>query len=268
MKTLLRWWLRWALRVRVLGDPAPLQDRRVLIVANHASRWDSLLLALCLPVQPLVVFPREDKRGPLMRLACRFIDHQMWDMNHPLTAKKVLRVVEQGRPVVLFPEGRVVRAGNVMKVYEVPALIAMKSGATVVPVHVEIRGGRFGARAGLGPVCLRIQPAARIDAPEGSGARDRRAHGALELSKILQTAVFHGQPAQGLFDSFLDACEREGRDTAILEDMQEEPKTYGDLLKASLAIGRWVRRHTEAGETVGVLMPNVFVSVGVLLALQ
>lgn len=267
MRWLLRLVLRLWLRVRVSGDLAPLSERRVLIVANHPSPLDCLLLGLFLPVRAVVVFPREDKHRWWMRLACRSIDHQMWDLSHPLTAKKVLRLLEQGRPVALFPEGRRARAGNVMKVYEVAAVIAKKSGATVVPVYIESAAFSFPLGLGRGPIALRVHGPAYVSVPPGLAPPARRAHAVRELERIMTNAAFQSHTPVGLFDCFLDAVVREGRGTAILEDMNEEPKTYGDLLKAALAIGRWVSRHTRPGETVGVMLPNVFVSVAVLLGL-
>jgi len=267
MKALLQWTLRACLRVRMAGDTSALSERRVLIVANHPSRFDCLLLGLCLPVRPVVVFPLEDKRHWLVRLGSRLIEHQTWDMNHPMTVKKVLRLIAQGRPVALFPEGRVARAGNVMKVYESAALIAFKSGATLVPVHIESARYTFAHGLAGGRVTLRVHPPAHVNAPPGSGPRARREIGARELGRIMQAATFHSHVSKGVFDAFVDAVEREGRATEILEDMNEEPKTYGDILKASLVIGRWLGRRSAPGETVGVMMPNLFVSVGVVLGL-
>lgn len=248
-------------RVSVMGDAAPLRERRVLIVANHPSVMDWAWLAFCLPVRPVVVFPRDDRQGPWMRFLLRFADHERWDMNDPLTVKKVLRLIEQGRSVALFPEGRVARATNVMKIYEVPALIAMKSGATLVPVRIDrvLTGG---------PVVLHIQPPAHIDVPTALGPKARREAVARELARILQAATFHSRPAQGTFDAFLDAVDVEGRRTSIIEDMNEQPRTYGELLKASLAIGRWIARGSDERETVGVMLPNLIVSVGVVLGLH
>jgi acyl-[acyl-carrier-protein]-phospholipid O-acyltransferase/long-chain-fatty-acid--[acyl-carrier-protein] ligase len=267
MKRLFRWLLRRWLAARVHGDTSALAGRRVLIVANHASRLDPLLLGLCLPVTPLVLFPREDKRGRWLRFLLSFVDHQMWDMNHPLTVKKVLRLLEQGRPVALFPEGRLARAGNVMKVYEVAGLIAARSGATLVPVHIEAGRGRFAHDPGRRGMVLRVQPPAHLDLPPGLGPRSRREAAARRLAGIMTTAAVQSFVPCGLFDSLVDAVRREGRGTPILEDMNEEPRTYGELLKASLALGRLLERHTRAGEAVGVLLPNLFVAVATVFGL-
>ena len=261
MTGVLGWLVRMRFRVSVTGDTSTLAERRVLIVANHPTTMDWLWLALCLPIRPVVIFPREDLRGPWLRFLSRFVEHQIWDMNHPQTVKKILRLIEQGRPVALFPEGRVARASNVMKIYEVPALIAMRSGATLVPIRID-------RPCPGGPVTLRIQPPAHIDVPAALGPKARREAVARELAHILQAATFHSQPPKGIFDAFLDAVDREGRNTHIIEDMNEESKTYGDLLKASLAIGRWAARHSREHETVGVMLPNLIVSVGVLLGLE
>lgn len=256
---------RLLLRVRVVGEPAPLFGRRVVILANHPSRIDAVLLGLCLPVRPVVLFAREELRVPWLRVAARLglVDYQTWDVNDPMTAKKALRLVEEGRPVAVFPEGRIERAANVMKIYEGTALLAIKSGATLVPVHLEHeRAGRW-RRA-----TVHIHAHTHLDAAVADGPRARREVGARQITRIMQNAAFHSHVAQGLYDAFLDAVARQGRRTEILEDMNESPVTYGYLLKASLALGRWIGRRTAPGESVGVLLPNLVVSVAVVLGLQ
>ncbi|MEX0959923.1 MAG: AMP-binding protein [Burkholderiales bacterium] len=276
MKFLLRAVLRLFLRVRVIGDLAPFErSNRLLVVANHVSTVDALLLALFLPRNPMVVVPPEEAGRRWATRLLRQVPHAILDVSNPATIKRVLRPLRDGRAVVVFPEGRVNRGNGLMKVYPVPALIALKSGAEVLPVHVEgsaqwfSRSGNASLFSRLFPrVTLRVHPPARIDGGTAVSGRRRRAHATRRLSQILQETALQSHGSKPLYECFLDAIAANGRSWQLMEDQGEEPKTYGFLLKASLAISRWVRRHTGEKETVGVLLPNVIMSVCAVMGLS
>lgn len=136
MRMVLRACLRVVFRIRVEGQ-WPDAANPVLFAANHPSALDSLLLSVLLPGRNVVVLPREDLCSPWLRIALRLVPHLVADMNDPTTIRKVMRLLAAGNSVVLYPEGRVSPAPSVMKVYEVPALIAAKTGVPVIPLRVR-----------------------------------------------------------------------------------------------------------------------------------
>ncbi len=264
--------LRWLLPVRVIGDLAQCErERRVLIVANHPSRFAGLVLGLFLPRQPIVVLPPGETRGLLEKLLLRVVDHVVLDVNNPAIVKRLLRVLRTGRPLVVFPEGRENESQRVMKIYPVPALVAMKCGASIVPVSIAGSQTRFlGMPVVLSKLALtlRIRNPTRIEPAAVGSARARRADAARQLTTIMQELRLTSLPRKPVFECFLDAMSRHGRSRKMIEDQDEQVKSYGFLLKASLAISRWIRLHTQPGENVGMLLPNVIPSVCAVMGLM
>jgi len=276
MSFFLRSIARLVFRVKVVGDLAPFGHAdRLLLVANHHSRLDAIFLALFLPRAPVIVVPPEESRSRWMRWLLRHLDHEVHDLNNPLSMKPLLRLLRGGRPVMLFPEGRIARNAAVMKVYPVPALIALKSGAAVLPVHVEGAGQWF-SRSGstslvrrlLPLVTVRVFTPTRIDGGAAGSARRRRAFATRRLTSILQTMALQSHACKPLFECFLDAVAAQGRDAVLMEDQNEEPQTYGQMLRMSLAMSRLLARYTAEGENVGLLLPNMVPAVGALMGLS
>jgi acyl-[acyl-carrier-protein]-phospholipid O-acyltransferase/long-chain-fatty-acid--[acyl-carrier-protein] ligase len=243
--------------VRIVG---PMPDKGpVLFVAPHRSLLDNVLLSWCLRPQPLLVISREDLEGIVLRALLRLIPHLTAEASDPSTLRKVLRVVAAGRSVLMYPEGRLVDAPGVMKNYAVPALVAAKAAIPVVAVVVT--------RTGCMRWTVRVSPPAEVHAvpANGTGGRARRARATREVQMLLESAVLDARPRQSLFEAFLDAMRREGRGARIIEDVDETPRSYAELLKGALAIGRWLCRGTQPGERVGVLLPNVIPTVCTIL---
>lgn len=72
-----------------------------------------------------------------------------------------------------------------------------------------------------------------------------------------------------LFTALVSACRRFGRATpAQWEDQKPATYSYGDLLKTTLALARLMQKVTQPGEHVGVLMPNLTATVGLMIGLS
>jgi acyl-[acyl-carrier-protein]-phospholipid O-acyltransferase/long-chain-fatty-acid--[acyl-carrier-protein] ligase len=271
----IRWVLRLLLRVKIVGDAGQLSRGRPLVVANYNSLLDGALLALFLPGHITVVVDRAALRSRLVRFLLSGTSHVVLDPSRPLAVKRLIRHVQHGRAVAIFPQGRVTTTGGIMKVYDAAGIIAARCDADIIPVkidgtlhsHFSAMGGCFPKRW-LPRVTLRIQPAVKLPAIPALSPKRRRRRLADEMLRIMQRMVFDGRDRTTLFEAYVRAAELHGRRTRIIEDARQQPETYGDLLKVSLAIGRLTARVTARGETVGVMMPNISTTVGLVLGLS
>ena len=258
-------------RVRIDGSMAGVDSTRLLIIANHESFLDGLLLGLFLPVDPVFVIHTGIIRRPLFRLLLSQVDYLAVDPTSPMAMKKVIKLMEAGRPVVIFPEGRITNTGSMMKVYDGPAFVAAKTGATVLPVRLDGPSRSiFGRMSGRNPrrlfprVTISILPPTGIPMPALATAKLRRRAAGEALRRIMQKMIFDSRPKQTLFSEFLDTMRIYGRRRRVVEDLNQVEYSYGDLLKMALGLGRIVGRNTEPGECVGILMPNLAATVCML----
>lgn len=264
LRSILRVITRMLFRVQLQGDPSVLKSDRLLIIANHESFLDGLLLGLFLPLNPVFVVNTAISKQWLFRTILSLVDYLAVDPSSPMAMKKVIKLIESGRPVVIFPEGRITVTGSMMKVYEGPAFVAAKTGATLVPVRLD-GGARsyFSRVSGKMPkrffpkISISILPATRINMPQEGSAKLRRRMAGEAMRRIMQEMIFSSQPKQTLYSAFLDATEIFGRGRHLLEDMKQIEYTYNDLLKMMLVLGRLVARETAENERVGLLLPNV-----------
>lgn len=99
-------------------------------------------------------------------------------------------------------------------------------------------------------------------------ARARRRIAGERMRRLMQEMIFASRPRQTLFEALLSAISIHGRSWALVEDIKQIEYTYRDLLKMTLALGRLVSRKCADEERVGVLMPNLAPTVGLIFGLS
>ena len=261
-------------RVKVSGRP-PANPDRLLIVANHESFLDGLLLGLFLPLDPVFVVHTGVVRNPAFRLLLSLVDYLAVDPTSPMAMKKVIRLLEGGRPVVIFPEGRITTTGSLMKTYDGPAFVAARTGATILPVRIDGAARTYFSRLAahvprrLFPrISLSILPTTRIPMPDAPTARDRRRRAGEAMRRLMQEMIFATRPNQTLFTTLLDAADIQGHGRSLVEDLKQIEYSYRDLIKMTLALGRLVARESQPGEKVGLLLPNLAPTLGLIFGLS
>ena len=252
-------------RVRVRSYGQLTRFDRTLVVANHASFLDGLVLALFLPFDATFVVHTEIKAHWLYRHLLKLVPHLAVAPSNPLAMKQIVKLVEDGKPVVIFPEGRITRTGSLMKVYDGSGFIAAKTGAAVIPVHLDgflqtyfSRVGGIYKRRLFPRLSVTILPERYIPMPSTGISRERRRKTGETLRQIMLTSIVDARPANTLYETFLHRVSEFGRSHPMVEDVNnlknpgEPVKTYGALLKMTLGLQRIVRKTTYVGENVGV----------------
>lgn len=274
IKGLMRHIAELLFRVRVNGD-LPDECKRLLIVANHESFLDGLLLGLFLPLDPVFVVHTGVVRNPLFRLVLTLTDYLAVDPTSPMAMKKVIRLIEDGRPVVIFPEGRITTTGSLMKTYDGPAFVAAKTGATILPVRIDGAARSYFSRLAahvpkrLFPqISLFLRPTTRIPMPVAPTARQRRRKAGEAMRRLMQDMIFATRPTQTLFEALLDAADIQGHRHALVEDLKQIEYSYRDLIKMALTLGRLTARHSAPGERIGLLLPNLAPTLGLIFGLS
>jgi acyl-[acyl-carrier-protein]-phospholipid O-acyltransferase/long-chain-fatty-acid--[acyl-carrier-protein] ligase len=285
LRAVLRFFLRslarLLFRVRVQGihqaqAAADGHASRLLVVANHESFIDGILLGLFLPIKnPVFVVHTEAVRKPLFRIGLNIMaDYLTVDPSSPMAMKQVIRLIESGRPVVIFPEGRITLTGALMKVYEGPAFVAAKTGATLLPVRLDglthsifSRMTRWQRRF-FPRTTLTVLPPTQLPPAEGVDSKEARFKSAQALRHLMQEMALAQPYQRTLYGALCDAIKLHGRSRRVVEDIKQVEYTYQDLLKMSLVLGCLAERKTKPGEKTGMLLPNMAPTLGLFFGLS
>ncbi|MDV7341744.1 acyl-[ACP]--phospholipid O-acyltransferase [Terasakiella sp. A23] len=264
-------------RVEVKGlENLQKAGERAVLVVNHVSFLDGVLLGAFLPGKPMFAINTHMAQKWWVKPFLSVIDAFPLDPTNPMATKALIKAVKEGRHCVIFPEGRITVTGALMKVYEGPGMVADKSEADIVPIRID--GAQYSTFSRLrGKIKLRLFPKItitvleprRFDVSEEITGRARRHAIGNALYDEMSSMVFETcNREQTLFSSLLDAATVFGKDAEVVEDIERSPLTYKRLIAGSFVLGRRLAKFTEEGEKVGVMLPNSNGVVATFFALQ
>ena len=276
-KALVRGVLKLLYRVEVHGaGNMPAAGTRAVVVVNHVSFLDGLLLAAFLPGKPTFAIHSRIAEAWWVKPFLGMFDAFPVDPTNPMAAKAMVKAVREERTLVIFPEGRITVTGALMKVFDGPGMVADKAEAPIVPVRIDgaqyTPFSRMKGKVRLRPfpkIALTVLPPRRFELPGGISARERRAIAGRQLYDVMSDMIFATSTVdETLFEALLEARAINGGHAAAVEDVKRAPLTYDRLVTGSLALARPLAVDTRVGEAVGLLLPNVNGAVAAFFALQ
>ena len=172
-----------------LRFPERLPQGQCVVVCNHASYLDGIVVTAALPARFGFVIKREMAAVPLAgallrRLGSEFVER--FDRNRGASdARRVLRNAIQGHSLVFFPEGTFTRRPGLLKFHTGAFATATRAACPLVPA--VLRGTRralppSGALPSPGPIEMEILP------PLAPGATAAE-HAAPELRDRARAAI-------------------------------------------------------------------------------
>lgn len=276
-KILLRILLRLLYRVQVHGlEHYHQAGKRVVIIANHSSLLDGILLYAWLPETPTFAINTQIASRRLFRPFLWFVDLFVMDPTNPLSIKSMIHFIRSDRKAVIFPEGRITVTGSLMKIYEGPGLVADKSEAMILPISIE--GAQYSPLsylrgitriAWLPKITMRLLAPAKINVPNSIHGHARRRAIAREMQQLMLKLYYTGfDYRRTVYAAFLEAARLHGMSRRVLEDINREPLNYRQLIVRVRLLAGLLNRETRPADYVGMMLPNVNGAVITFLALQ
>jgi 1-acyl-sn-glycerol-3-phosphate acyltransferase len=157
--------------------PERIPAGQCVVVCNHASYLDGIVLTAALPPQFTFVIKREMADFPLAgallkRLGSQFVER--FDRQRSAAdARRVLRSATQGGSVVFFPEGTFTRTPGLLKFHLGAFVTAARVGCPLLPAVVRGTRRALPPSGGLptpGRIELEILPALQSSRADDPGA--------------------------------------------------------------------------------------------------
>jgi acyl-[acyl-carrier-protein]-phospholipid O-acyltransferase/long-chain-fatty-acid--[acyl-carrier-protein] ligase len=269
LHTAVRVLLRVVFRVRVRGlENFPLEGRR-LIIANHTSWLDALLLSAFLPERTVFAVHTHITQLRWTKPFMKWVTAYPINPLEPYALKTLCACVEQNEPVVIFPEGRLSMTGGLMKIYDGAGFIAQKTGAKIIPIHID--GAHLSLFTCLGPK-YRKRWFPRITLTVGKPVempKSTREKSTPFIYNLLTECACAAQiPDHSLYRELVVASRRHGARRTLWSTCDGRTFNYAQILGASAYLGTRFAEKTALGEIVGIMLPTSVEGALTFLGLQ
>ncbi|QND46437.1 acyl-[ACP]--phospholipid O-acyltransferase (plasmid) [Rhizobium lusitanum] len=266
------------MRLEVEGlDNIKKAGRAPIIALNHVSFLDGALALAITEEEPVFAVDYKIAQAwwvrPFLKM-CRFLP---LDPTKPMATRSLIKIVNEGNAIGIFPEGRLTVTGTLMKVYDGAAMVADKTGSMIVPVRIDGLERSYFSRLSGGQVRRRFFPKVKVTIlepvrlsvpPELKGRKRRIAAGAA-LYQVMSMLMFKTTDTDStVLERIIDAAVTGGGSRLAVEDPISGKLSYAKLLTGAAVLGAKFKLLFADEKTLGVMLPNANGAAATLLGVM
>lgn len=270
---LLRWLLKTGLarwfRITIEGDYQ--QTANTVIIANHVSTIDALLLAAFLPERLTFTLEPQHSKKLLVKALSLFAEVLILDPSETSANQILIKAILSGKVCVLFLDA----SKSEKTCYDQAALILQESGARVRPIRIEgaqhsifsLTKDKFVIRL-FPKITLHLRGILSLQSPQDV-IEDGKEYLSMKLFLLLSEMSYANfAKDKALFAVMLEGARRAGKLTTFVEDSNRLPLTSRQFVTRCFILGRQFKAETETGEIVGLMLPTCIAAMVSFFALQ
>ncbi|MBN9549155.1 MAG: acyl-[ACP]--phospholipid O-acyltransferase [Alphaproteobacteria bacterium] len=266
------------LRLEVEGlDNLKAAGKAPILALNHVSFLDGPLALTLTDEEPVFAIDYTIAQAWWMKPFMKLARALPLNPAKPMSTRTLIKIVQGGDPLVIFPEGRITVTGGLMKVYDGAAMVADKTGSMVVPVRIEGLEKSYFSRLSSQHVRHRLFPKVKVtilepvklEVPRELKGRQRRAAAGAALYQVMSDLVFRTQDIdKTVLQKIIETANERGMKELAVQDPVTGSLSYGKLLTAAAVLGEKFEHLYAGQQTLGIMLPNANGSCATLLGVM
>lgn len=254
------------LRLEVEGiDNLKAAGKAPILALNHVSFLDGPLALTLTDEEPVFAIDYTIAQAWWMKPFMKLARALPLNPAKPMSTRTLIKIVQGGDPLVIFPEGRITVTGGLMKVYDGAAMVADKTGSMVVPVRIDGLEKSYFSRLSSQHVRRRLFPKVKVtilepvklEVPQELKGRQRRAAAGAALYQVMSDLVFRTQDiGKTVLEKIIETANERGMKELAVQDPVTGSLSYGKLLTAAAVLGEKFEHLYAGQQTLGIMLPN------------
>jgi len=265
--------LNWLLvhivyKLKVVGSEHVPEQGGALLISNHISYLDAVLIAAVLKRPVRFIMHRKIFNVPFIHFICRIarvipIDNQEGPKSIVHALAQAREAIQKGELVCIFPEGELTRTGNMLPFNKGFEHIMKHADAPIVPIYLDniwpsifsFSEGKFFwkfPKLTLYPVSIVF---GKLMSPNSKAYEVRQT--VQELSA--EANILRGAWRKKLHLAFIDEVKRHPFKFCMADSLGAQftyPKAFAAAVAMSKVLFPSERRPMETNEMIGVIMPS------------